>query len=518
MQSAGSSSDSSTITGTADVIPLSHLEALPDDILANIFDRLSIPELVVFERLSRTLGRRVNELGVPSYLRRNPHSNITLSPSATTWPPHQLLRHHHIIDRSLRTRRYHALQIGPKWPQAVIPCLSVSSSRVIYGAGGRLIVHPLEGSNTNRYGGKSVCQSQEYTIARPHTGSRADIIGLAELGNDQLAVAQFDGTLQRFDGSMRSIAHYPHPKGANVHTFATRSNGDLMMTTTSTGIVSLFRTKSPWQPPETFQLGHSRAWSSCIPTSIDALLVGVNGSINLHALLPSGPCTTPTRSLIGPDLPSKSSPYDIQPAPPDSIHSPSILLSAWYDSHLRLHDIRLPSSSPVATFSDPWSWADGSAMYSTTFLASHHIAGGGARHGVVALFDLRQPNDGWSVFSPGGKGSPVYKLVGEGGRIWGVTERRGFLLALDGSGDHHQGMVRNGARSIDGNQTNHNPSARERVSGWKGRGGKWGWTVRYGEDEGEGVVGYEHGRRFQSHAGGVMGTGGVQLLESAKVI
>ena len=139
-------------------------------------------------------------------------------------------------------------------------------------------------------------------------------------------------------------------------------------------------------------------------------------------------------------------------------------------------------------------------MYSCAFLAEHHAAGGGARHGTVAMFDVRAPKSGWSCFSPEGRGSPVYKLVGEGGRLWGVTEKRAFVLAFDGSGGAPEGMVQGEARA-----RRKEGGGKERVSGWKGRGGKWGWTVRYGDEAEEVVTGYEHSQR------------GVRLFESLKV-
>lgn len=263
-----------------------------------------------------------------------------------------------------------------------------------------------------------------------------------------------------------------------------------MMTTTSTGLVSVFKSRSPWAAPETFSLRQPRAWSSLVTR--DSLLLGVTGSIDIHPLLPTGPLPTPSRSLHGPDLPSRSSPYDLCRPPSPSVHNPSILLSSWYDSHLRLHDLRRPTSSPCLEMSDPWAWADGSAMYSCAFLAEKYVAGGGARHGTVALFDLRSPKTGWSCFSPEGRGSPVYKLVGEGGRLWGVSEKRAFVLTFDGSGGVVDGVVKSEARAAKKGRG----GGRERPSGWKGRGGKWGWTVRYGDEvDQEVVTGYEHSQR-----------------------
>lgn len=376
---------------------------------------------------------------------------------------------------------------------------------MILGVGGRILIHPLIPHHD--HSGKSVGPSRDYVIAKKGKGSGSDIIGTIELGDDQIGIAQFDGTLQRFklgqDGKLSSTAHYTHPKGTNIHTLSASTRGDLMMTTSSSGVVSLFQTRSPWVEANTFELKNTnRAWSSMVvsnhPSLSPSLFVGITGGIAIHDLHPSGPVSTPSRFLTGPDSPTRSSPYDLVLPPNPSIHHPSLLLSSWFDSYLRLHDLRTPASSPVSEFYDPWQWADGSAMYTCTYLAENHIAGGGARHGTVSLFDIRQPKSGWSIFSPGGKGSPVYQLQGEGGRLWGVSEKRAFVIALDGSGDMDQGMVMHSARAP-------KERARERPSGWKGRGGKWAWTVRY-DEKGEGVTGYDHSQR------------GVSLFESLSVL
>ena len=48
---------------------------------------------------------------------------------------------------------------------------------------------------------------------------------------------------------------------------------------------------------------------------------------------------------------------------------------------------------------------------------------------------LKWHRGGYSVYTPGRPESPVYGLCGEGGRIWGVTDRRAFVLAFDIEGD-----------------------------------------------------------------------------------
>ncbi|RSH95567.1 hypothetical protein EHS25_000659 [Saitozyma podzolica] len=449
-------------------------------------------------------SRSILHFGIPRRLTSHPTAYATLSPPARLWPPYALLRHNTLISRQLVRREWHALQVGPTWSQPAIPALCLLPDRLIIGVGGKLLVHPLvdpptygrEGSRGGRVAGRA----REYPVAKRGSASDADIVGIVALSDGSFGVAQYDGTLQRIvlpsgsgsDGirSMRSTAHYPHPQGSNIHQLA--SSLDLMMTTTSSGLVSLWKSRSPWVPPRTIQLPQGqRAWSSLLiadhPTLPPLAMLGLSGGVDIHHLDPSGTLTpTPDRQLVGPDSPANSSPYDLTFPPDPSGHHPSTLLSAWYDSHLRLHDLRVPSSSPVASFFDPYTWADGSAMYSCTFLSERHIAGGGARHGVVALWDIR------------------YAKRGDGGRLWGVTERRAFVCAFDGSGSTPEGLVLNEARATRGKVS-------DRVTGWKGRGGKWGWSVRYnnGDDERAnegGAVGYEHSDRT------------VKLIESLRAV
>lgn len=517
---------------SAEDISILQFEDLPDDVLSSIFGFLDLSELLGLAQVSSTLRSRVsyafdyyctrlnlqiNHLALPSYLARHPQHHITLSGHLPNWNPIDLIRHNHYIKTSLLRRRWHALQVGQTWVQPVIPTMHLTPDALVLGVGGKLLIHPL----TPRGKCRSLGRAKEYPIAHRYAGSKADIVGLHVLPDNQLAVAQYDGTVQRltvpsyadWGAGIRSTAHFNHPKGVNIHTMS--GYKDMLLTSTTHGLVLLYNSRSPWQPPSTLSLPAStRAWSTLLTPSTAVL--GLSDRIAIHAVSPSSISSIPLRSLQGPDLPSTSSAYALRLPSPNSIHNPSILLSAWYDSHLRLHDLRSPSQASCQTFSDPWTWADGSAMYSAAFLGEYHIAGGGARHGTVSLFDTRYPKIGWSCFSPGGKGSPVYALEGEGGRLWGVTEKRAFVLAFDGSagptsdGGMGGGLVEYEARA-------RRAKVIERPSGWKGRGGKWGWTVSYpnvqrgkygdGEaDEGESAVGYDHNDR-----------GGANLFDSLVV-
>ena len=582
--------------------PAPSLDQLPDDVLGLVLSQLSLHRLLSLQQLNKRLHHRIASLGVPLYLAHHPQSHLTLFPPSDQWPPLDLLKRNVYINASLALRRWRALQVGQTWSGAVIPAMELTPDRLLLGVGGKVVVHPLRPplhSSPNGFesdesagatstgatrGAKTVHRAYEHPIVGKHQGSSADIIGVASLGTsgtdeEDIIVAQYDGTLQQFalnasGTSLRPVVRYLPPQpvqpatddtdgsrsstpapippftsssaaasatasgrstpsvGTNgLHTMSVR--GGMVLTTSST-TAALYRAASPTSPPLVLHTAdpslpdgiakkhRNRAWSSLVDPRDAHLLLGMSDAVHIHpytpdAILPSA------RRLVGPDPPAVSSAYDLTLPPAGSVHSRQLLLSAWYDSTLRLHDLRRPASTSVLEMCDPWTWADGSAMYACTYLAEWGVAGGGARHGAVALFDMRQPKGpfahaapdtcpgsrpttyagrpdvyagDWSCFSPGGKNSPVYALKADSGRLYGVTERRAFVLAFDPA--EPDDIVHPTARA-----KRRLGDAVDVPKGWKGRGGKWGWTVRYGEQaDVDRSTGYEHAGR------------GVELFES----
>jgi hypothetical protein len=60
--------------------------------------------------------------------------------------------------------------------------------------------------------------------------------------------------------------------------------------------------------------------------------------------------------------------------------------------------------------------------------AGSHIAAGSARHSLVSFWDVRSPAGGFSVHAPLNDPSPVYSLILESSRLFGVTQSRPFVL------------------------------------------------------------------------------------------
>lgn len=384
------------------------------------------------------------------------------------------------------------LQIGSEWPRAV-PSLSLSPGQMVIGAGRVVRIHPLR--EGRKYAPKLVHPPFEMTVS---TSSDADVVGIHSLGSD-IIVAQFDGTVRKFARG-RCTAHYAHARGltslsGHGERFLTVSGGSASSgigawrsTSSSSSTpspspptpasASLWHANSPWIPPGSISLP-SRAWSASL--NEHGAFFGLRGGIHWHD------ASLSPRAILRPiqgnnDAASRSAAYGMAV-------TPNTLLSAWHDGVVRLHDLR--TEKQVMALHDPW--AD-SALYSACFVGAHGVAAGGAEHGIVNIWDIRT-RDGWSIFSPHGRGSPVYDIKGDGSRVWGVTDRRAFVLAFDDEGASVNGISRIPRESR---------STKDVPKGWKPRGGK-AWTVHYGEHaQRESVMGYRHGdggmRLFESRA------------------
>lgn len=252
-------------------------------------------------------------------------------------------------------------------------------------------------------------------------------------------------------------ARYDHPHEA-IKALSTSSSMALTMSTT--GLLSLFNANTPWVPPSTYH-SQKTGWSCHLQldASTPFAATGLHNGASIIPIRQSGfDSSTPSLARLG--GPKNGCPvYSISAFLPGS--SPDIVTTGWYDGKVRVHDLRLPATSagstssalsppsqplsslsgppsllkPVLTLSDPWRSFD--AIYSLSARgvpsssgahSHHYITAGSAQHSVVAIWDVRSPGGGWSVYAPGGDRSPVYGLLTEGSRIWGTTQSRAFML------------------------------------------------------------------------------------------
>lgn len=315
-----------------------------------------------------------------------------------------------------------------------------------------------------------------------------DITGLVELSDGQIVTSTVNGTLQRLKlDSNRAIstARYGHRVNNNpiesLSVSKSKSKQEFVLSAAHDGRLSLFSPSSPWIPPSTIATS-VRPW--CTHLNLEApspfAAVGVSGqsALRLHTVRPTGlfEDTGSSTSLSGP-LNKKSAVYGVTCPSADislpyTAHPSSLLLSAWYDGYARFHDLRLCDtgdisySRPVMEMTDPWT---DTALYSCDFVGLGQVVAGSARHAMLSIWDPRmirslgggagansagvkngdkfikdptatasQWKGGWSMFAPGRDESPVYQVKGDGGRIWGVTSHRAFVLAFDVTGQEDE--------------------------------------------------------------------------------
>lgn len=192
---------------------------------------------------------------------------------------------------------------------------------------------------------------------------------------------------------------------------------------------------------ETLDL-ETRAWTCHLSTNRATFGLTSKAPLVVHAIQPSGISKQPTYVLdpTSQDTHSKSAVFGVCGTPPSAAWgSDQVLVSGWYNGSVNVHDLRAsarlrdfssPSSTPhllpVLAFIEPS--VDPIYCVATGGGSSNYIAAGLARHGMVAFWDIRgRRSTGWSVYAPGNDSSPVYSVVLESSRLFGVTQARPFV-------------------------------------------------------------------------------------------
>ncbi|SCZ89215.1 BZ3500_MvSof-1268-A1-R1_Chr9g10332 [Microbotryum saponariae] len=247
---------------------------------------------------------------------------------------------------------------------------------------------------------------------------------------------------------------------------------------------------SPWLEPLRQELP-TKPWSTLMIPSSNDLVVGSSGysPLSLGTLTPTS--CSPLRP-IGIPLSRPSSIYSLaSPTPLSPLLNPAhTVLSAYYNSSILIHDLRLPNyQSQVFKLEDPWS-DDPAYSVACGGAAGAWVAGGSARNASIRLWDLRSstsralslisttapptndhqsdssststppatrsirhrdldlPNpstkaQGLTLFSPHRDDSPIYALEFKLSRLWACTDKR--IVGIDWDrveGDRGRGLVR----------------------------------------------------------------------------
>ncbi|KAH9941073.1 hypothetical protein B0H21DRAFT_555617 [Amylocystis lapponica] len=441
-----------------------HIQLLPSDVLIIVMQHLSSEDLAALARACRFFHALVYEFGWKGHLRLNDRQSYSLHKSFLSWNSHVQVRYHALTDQHWSKAEFVARPLSHKWTGTLQPLLAINSSRLFVAAGNTIYSYVF--SEYTKPGYAPGVQFESSYSTTSHLQASQDITSLTSVedgGKDRtLFVGYADGTLECVrlpgceagsEGSVFDRAHRErwHFFGSDlVESLA--SAGRHLVSLSSSGTAVFLDLSSPSSTPQYISL-EARSWCTHLSTRASTPYVAFGTSsmtpLAVHPIDTSTLHLHPSAILTSSEPQSANEPtwrpsavYGIAGAPPGSPWggSDQILISGWYDGLVRVHDLRSSSRThayphaggpaplrPVLSMYDPWTFEPIYAVACGGGSTSH-IAAGTARHSVVALWDVRAPDSGWSVHAPGNDSSPVYSLVVDSSRVFGATQSRPFVL------------------------------------------------------------------------------------------
>ncbi|CAE6495459.1 unnamed protein product [Rhizoctonia solani] len=421
---------------------------LPIDIFIAILKKLDVKDLAMLSRVCWVLHDIVASTGWETYVRSQPRPSISLTQHLDAISPLRRARYIHLTDRAWASRNsiVRPLALSHYSIKDASPCLVATPSMFIIAVANALHVYSFLNEGDVRWRGH---------VALHRDSAHDDITGLGVLsqvnpGRGECVIASLaSGRLLRVrlspnDEPLKATvtAHYTHPAThiTSLSTSRWESKAGLTLTTAVGRLVSLYNTRSPWIEPTRIEMPtltavpgkkRVRLWCSIIAQS-DSLAVTGSTQLFLNPILPTGLGTQGT-ALPGP---AKTSTCYALAHPPDG--GRDLILSGWHDGFVRMYDLR--TRAVELTMHDPWS---DSAVYCVGAGGGSgaHVVAGYSNHGIVAIFDIRSPTNGYTIYSPSSTRSPprprngltqVSSLHVEGARIFGsrALEYSGQLLTF----------------------------------------------------------------------------------------
>lgn len=404
----------------------------------------------------------MHDFGWSIFLRNNPRHSFTLRSSRSRWSPFAQVRYNALADSAWSRATFIARPLSHPWHGNLRPAIALSVSTLLVAAGRVLYSYAVQ--DTSDASPSRIVLDRSYTFNLAHGTLQPDITSIAFLpdaAQDRTVFLGFE------DGSVEQVRLPPHQEphnrqhinmerasqsalqhhGTNVVQSISCSSRALLSLSQS-GSVFLTNLASDSLSSTSVDLG-TRSWTShlCMSSSPSYALFGTTSDapLSLYDIAPHGFSPTPSIALQS----TKNRPsavYGITCAPPSSPLGPSeqTIVSGWYDGSVRIYDLRVPHRSqhlptpgsasssspptlfPVITLQDPFS---PEPIYAVSCGGGNgsFVTAGTARHSVVAFWDVRQPSRGWSVHAPGNDSSPVYSIVLESSRLFGVTQSRPFV-------------------------------------------------------------------------------------------
>ncbi|KAF8555706.1 hypothetical protein OG21DRAFT_1410478 [Imleria badia] len=438
--------------------------ALNVDVLVLILAHLDLDDLLRLASTCRLLNILVHHFGWSIFLRNNARHSLTLRSSRSRWSPFAQVRYNSLADSAWSRASFIARPLSHPWYGNLQPAIALSVSTLLVAAGRVLYSYAVQDTSDASPSRIVFDRSYTFSLARgqvqPYITSiachaaqdRTVFLGFEDGSVEQVHLPPYQGPHNRQHIDMERVSQSAlQHHGRNVVQSISCSSRALL-SLSQWGSVLLTNLVSDSPSSTSVNLG-TRSWTThlCMSSSSSYAVFGTTSAtpLSLYDIAPHGFSPTPSINLQSPKN-RPSAVYAITCAPPSSPLGPSeqIIVSGWYDGSVRIYDLRVshhhhhhhhllpipgsaslsspPTLLPVLTLQDPWSPEPIYAVSCGGGNASF-VTAGTARHSVVAVWDVRQPSQGWSVHAPGNDSSPVYSIVLESSRLFGATQSRPFV-------------------------------------------------------------------------------------------
>lgn len=412
---------------------------------------------------------QVTGYGWSSYLRANPRPSCSLSKARQLWLPAVRARYDVTVDSAWTHPHFVARPLSRMWAGKLQPVMAISPHRLIVGAGSSLYSYAFGAAKSSASSPPIVFEGVVSLLDDPEHAR--NITAISFIHDDGAAaildVAFQDGAIERTRlFNTRHIAggapvlSCTRNKGAHmpgndfVESISVDAGSVLALSTNGHARLSSNHTDFSGAATTHALINlQSRSWVAhlCMEASTPYAAFGTASTtpLNIYAVADGGALVPRPAAILhtkrGADLPPDKLPssavYGLARGPPNSPwgSSPQILVSGWFDGQVRCYDLRSSARAapdgapggathlrPVLSLADRWSYEP---IYSVACGggSAAHIAAGTARHSVVSFWDVRAPATSWSVHAPGNDPSPVYSVVLESSRFFGVTQSRPFV-------------------------------------------------------------------------------------------
>lgn len=372
--------------------------------------------------------------------RFSPSTNHVLS----LRPPIDQVKYHHLSDIAWRKEGFIARPLSSAWPGIFRrPALTISDSRLVIASRTHVDSYTF---HTPQIPTHSPQIRREASLELEGGGATADVItsiaSMHDRDGAEFYVGLASGNIARvsINTNRSGSLHLPtqiEAINSGDSVLALSSKRDVLLGISQNGIVTL----SDMRSVETLDL-KTRSWACHLSTNHATFGLTSKMPLIVHTIQPSGISKQPTY-ILNPnsqDTQSKSAVFGVCGAPPSTTWgSDQVLISGWYNGSVNIHDLRTPTHlrnpspspsaphlRPVLTFVEPS--VDPIYCVATGGGSSNYIAAGLSRHGMIAFWDIRGPRSaGWSVYAPGNDSSPVYSVILESSRLFGVSQARPFV-------------------------------------------------------------------------------------------